>query len=299
MKHFFQQQKISFQENKPLAPLTTWRVGGEARYFIPIQDEQTLVKVLKLNQKTKRLPIFVLGGGSNVLISDKGFPGIVLHVAIDTWKVKEYKNYFRIIAGAGNKLSKLVDWGKKEKLDHILVFAKIPGTIGGAVVGNAGAWGHWIANYITSVTYFDFQGRKYVLKKTKKDFSYRQSIFKKKKKIVITEIEFKIPKKHAVDKKLVEQNLEYRSKTQPKGFSAGCVFANPSGHFAGILIDQAGCKGLTIGDVFVSPIHSNFFINKGKAKAADIYKLIQTVKKEVEKQKGIKLREEIRYVGKF
>lgn len=298
MKKIFQEKKIIFEENKLLTPFTTWKIGGFARYFITIADETTLIKVLMLNKK-KRQSLFILGGGSNVLISDKGFPGIVLKIELKKWVVSEHKAHWKIQAGAGNNLTRLVGFGKNHGLSSVLIFAKIPGTIGGAVVGNAGAWGYWIAQYITAITYYDFHAKKYVVKNQRHFFSYRQSIFKKKQKIIITEVEFTIPKKPVIDEQLIQKNLEYRSTTQPKGFSAGCVFANPPGRFAGVLIEQAGCKGLAIGEAVVSSIHSNFFLNKHSATASDMYTLIQTVKQRVFKKTKIQLREEIRYVGEF
>jgi UDP-N-acetylmuramate dehydrogenase len=256
---------MKFQRNISLAKYTTFRIGGRARYFFVAKTKNDLISAIKKAQKLK-LPFFVLGGGSNLLVSDKGFNGLVI-------KYGQPLSFY---------VSKGLEWA-----------AGIPGTIQGAVYGNAGAFGKSMEDVIEEVVVFDTKTGK--LKNKDCQFSYRHSIFKKKKNLIIVSV--KIKKKKSNPQK-IKQYFEYKKKTQPLNLpSTGSIFKNPKGSSAAELIEKCGLKGKKIGKAKISEKHANFIVNLGGARAEDVKKLINLAKKLVKKKFGVVLKEEIRYLG--
>jgi len=280
--------------NEPLAPYTTFKIGGPADFFFEAQTKEELIKAVEAARKVET-SYFILGGGSNILIGDKGFRGLV---------VKNRSKNIRII-GFGGKIkggigvrkalvevdsglpfNRLVRFTIEEGLAGFEEFLGLPGTVGGAIIGNA----HWqdrkIRDSIVSQKTF---GREVLISAVfglKKEG--KETLWKRAKEAVI-----------------------YRQKTQPKDASAGCIFKNikksdalrlGTPNFttsAGFLIEAVGLKGIKIGDAQISPVHANFIINRGLAMALDVIKLIEIVKTEVKKKFGVTLEEEIVRVGDF
>ena len=260
---------MQFQRNILLKKYTTFRIGGAAKYFWVAKTKKELIEAVKFAKKHK-LPFFILGGGSNVLVSDQGYQGLVIK--------------FRTPL-----LSKFVDKGLEWA-------AGIPGTVGGAISGNAGAFDGSMADVVKNVEVLDTRSRKIKIFKNKDcKFGYRDSIFKKNANLIILSVELRLERG---DPKKIKKHLSYRKKTQPLNFStAGSVFQNTPKFSAARLIEDCGLKGKKIGKAQISKKHANFIVNLGGAKAKDVLKLINLIKKEVKNKFGIKLEEEIQYLG--
>ena len=252
------------KKNVLLKNYTTFKIGGKAKYFFVAKTKKDLVEAIKLAKKMK-LPFFVLGGGSNILVSDKGFNGLVIKF--------------------GQPLSSYIPKGLEWAVG-------IPGTIQGAVCGNAIAFKKSMKDVVKEVEVFDTKTEKVKIFKNKDcRFSYRNSIFRKKKNLIILSVKIKSKKS---DAKKIKQYLDYRKKTQPLNFpSAGSVFKNPTGFSAGKLIEDCGLKGKKVGNVKISEKHANFIVNLGRGKAKDVMKLIKIIKNRVKKKFGVTLEEEI------
>jgi len=252
-----------------------------------------------------------LGGGSNVLVNDKGFDGVVIKVQSSKFKVQNS----RIIAEAGTNLRELVATSVKRGLTGLEWAVGIPGTLGGAIRGNAGAFGHNISESVKEIKALNkkLQVTSYKFQDCK--FSYRQSIFKDNNHIILS-AELKLKKgNRKKSQQLMQEYLKKKKATQPLEYpSAGCIFKNlipkdcpwrrRQGQSlgvisAGYLIEQCGLKGKKIGQAMISEKHANFIVNLGGAQAQDVIQLIKLIKKEVKKKFNIKLEEEIEYLPKF
>ncbi|MBA7633723.1 UDP-N-acetylenolpyruvoylglucosamine reductase [subsurface metagenome] len=281
---------MKFQKNVLLKNYTTFKIGGPAKYFFVAKSKLSLVKTL---QEAKRLdlPFFILAGGSNLLISDKGYQGLVIQVKNQTLKVKNNKIY----AEAGVVFGQLVNFALKNSLTGFEWAAGIPGTLGGAVFGNAGAFNGAMKDVVREVEVFDMKKNK-IRKLKNKDckFGYRSSLFKKNPNLIILacQLQLKAGNKQEI-KKEMQEYLDYRDERYPKEPSAGSIFKNPKNISARELIDKSGLKGKRIGGAEISKVHSNFIVNLNGAKSQDVLKLINLVKRTVDKKSGIKLKEEI------
>ncbi|MGB9911172.1 MAG: UDP-N-acetylmuramate dehydrogenase [Microgenomates group bacterium] len=283
--------KKRVKEKEPLSLHTTFKIGGPADLFYEAKTEEEIIKAVLIAKKLK-IPYFILGGGSNLLVADEGFRGLVIKIANSQLEIKDRK----IIAGAGTKLSTILKKAKDHSLAGLEFLIGIPGTVGGAVRGNAGAWGMGIGDKVKKVKVLTKKGEIKWLEKKECEFSYRQSRFKKSEEIILA-VEFQLEKGEA--KKIEEMMKEYLSRRQgqPKEPSAGCIFINPKPLAAGELIDKAGFKGKSVGDAQVSPKHANFIVNIGKAKAKDVLKLIGLIKEKIKEKFGVELKEEICFLG--
>jgi UDP-N-acetylmuramate dehydrogenase len=307
---------LKIRENVLLRDYTTFKIGGPARYFFVAKSREDLKNAI-LWAKKKKLPFFILGGGSNVLFSDKGFKGLIIKMQNSKCKIKNTK----IVAEAGVPLQKLVLETAKKGLSGLENLAGIPGTLGGAIWGNAGAFGREIGDLVEEVKVLDVGSSKLEVKRLKnKDckFGYRESIFKRRKNWIILEATLKLKKgKRKEIEEKIKEILRLRKEKQPLEFpSAGSVFKNvpikkvskrirerfrekiKDGFLpAGVLIEAAGLKGFQIGGAKISEKHANFIVNVGEAKASDVKELIEKIKKEVKKKFKIQLEEEIKLVG--
>lgn len=256
---------MEFKKNVSLKNYTTFRIGGKAKYFFVAKTKDNLIEAIKTAKK-KKLPFFILGDGSNLLVSDKGYKGLVIKF--------------------GQPLSLYVFQGLEWATG-------IPGTVQGAVFGNAGAFGRSMKDVVKEVKVFDTKTEKIKNFKNKDcQFSYKNSIFRKKKNLIILSVEIKTKKSNP---KKIKEYFNYKKETQPLNFpSAGSVFRNPAGFFAGELIDKCGLKGKRVGNVKISEKHANFIVNLGNGKAKDVIKLIKLIKNKVKKKFGVVLKEEIR-----
>lgn len=282
---------MKIQKNISLARYTTFRIGGRTKYFLVVKNKEDLILAINFVDKNK-LPFFVLGGGSNLLVSDKKFNGVVIKIENCKLKIENSK----VIAGAGLSLNKLVKISIEKNLTGLEWAIGIPGTVGGAVFGNAGAFGKSMKDIIKTVEVFDIKNKKFKSLKNKNcKFNYRNSIFKKKKNLIIISIEIFLEKRKKKEiQKRIKENLNYKKATQPLRYlSAGSIFKNPKKFSAAKLIEKCGLKGKKIGKAKISEKHTNFIVNLGKAKAKDVKKLINLIKKEVKKKFKIILEEEI------
>jgi UDP-N-acetylmuramate dehydrogenase len=286
--------RLKIQKNVSLKNRTAFKIGGRARYFIGTKNEGDLISAVAFAKK-KNLPFLILAGGSNVLVSDKGFKGLVIKIGDAGRNIKDAK----ITAGAGTNLGKLSGLAAKEGLMGFEWTAGIPGTLGGAIRGNAGAFGKSMSQNVQSVRVFDARsGKIKILKNKDCRFSYRNSVFKKNKNLVILSAILKLKKGNKKEiKNRIGKCLNYRKKSQPLNFSsAGSIFQNPEGRFAGELIERCGLKGKRIGQARISKTHANFIVNLGRAKAKDVGRLIRLAKKRVKGKFGITLKEEIEII---
>ncbi|MEO0092781.1 MAG: UDP-N-acetylmuramate dehydrogenase [candidate division WOR-3 bacterium] len=286
------------KRDEPLAQHTTFQIGGNARYFIIVDDYDSLKEAIRLALENY-LPYFIIGMGSNLLISDQGFPGMVIKLGKDFAKVEVEND--KIICGAGVKLKDLVTTALAHNLTGAEFLFGIPGTFGGAVKNNAGAFTHSISEIIESVQgiqinhQFEIQERK--LSKDQIGFGYRSSQLPPD--FIITQGILRL--RHGNRAEILselERIKQQRKRTQPFGASAGSIFKNPKDNLAGKLLDEVGLKGFKIGGAYVSNRHANFIINQGGAKFNDVLELIQIMKLRVEMKTNIILEEEIEIIPK-
>lgn len=286
---------VEFQENVSLAQYTSFRIGGPAKYFFIARSKKELVEAIK-KAKELELPFFILGGGNNVLAPDKGYKGLVIKIQSSEIKTQDSN----VEAEAGAVLAKLVGLATEKSLTGLEWAAGIPGTVGGAVYGNAQAFGTKISNIVKEVEVLDSRTLEIeTLVGDQCNFSEKKSIFKQNKDLIILSINLKL-KKGGQDeiKKRIKEHLDFRKKNQPLEFpSAGSIFINQDGKPASSsLVDKAGLKGLKIGDAQVSKKHAGFIINLGKAKSKDVLELIKIIKQKVKEKFNIDLEPEIQII---
>jgi len=283
------------KENIPLAKYTSFKIGGPAKYFFIAKTKEDLITALKVAKENK-LKVFILGGGSNVLVSENGFDGLVVKIEISDIKFAGDK----VLVGAGINSSVLAHNVAEKGLSGLEWMAGLPGTIGGAIYGNAYAFGSGTENSVESVEVLDINTHE-VKNFSKEDclFGVKNSIFKKSKQFVILSSVLKLNKGNTEDiRKKNNEYLKYRQDKHPMNFpSAGSVFVNPDGHNSWQLIHDCGLTGKIIGQAQISEKHSNFIVNLGGAKADDVLELIKLVQKEVKEKFNIKLETEIQIIG--
>jgi len=278
--------------NEVLAPYTTFRIGGAADYFLEPNDASDVVSIINYVNK-RGIPLFVLGNGSNILISDEGIRGIVINMISGFSYLKHENGY--IISGSGVKMAKFVDYCIQMGYAGVEMLAGIPATIGGALVMNAGCYGGEMADHVTNITLVR-NGNLMVQSKNECNFGYRTSNLKG---TVILEAKFMLPEGNREETTNRRKELLLkRNESQPVEIpNAGCVFKNPPGNYAAALIEQCGLKGLTYGGAMVSTKHANYIINYNKATANDVIELVKIIKKTVLEQKEIELNMEVKLVG--
>jgi len=282
------------KKNVSLASHTTFGIGGPAELFYEAQTSEELIKAIKTARELK-IPYFILGGGSNILVADSGFLGLVIKVKSQKLKIKNLK----IVAEAGVPLAKVVKAAEKHSLSGLECCISIPGTVGGAVAGNAGAKNQWISQCIKSVTILDTDKSNKIinLKKNNCQFGYRISCFKNNPSKIILEAVFELKKENSkIIQKKTKQFLEAKGN-QPKEKSAGSIFKNPANDSAGRLIDAIGLKGKKVGEAQISPQHANFIVNLGRAKAKDVLALIKLAQDKAREKFGVELELEIQLIG--
>jgi len=289
--------EVKFME--PMRSHTYLQIGGPADVFVCPKDTVSLENILAaLNEE--RIPFVTIGGGSNILVKDGGIFGAVISLK-NLWRsdiAKEEKDIVMFFAEAGTPLQKLVSFSKEHGYSGIEGLAGIPGFVGGAIAGNAGAFGYSIKKSLVSVRMMNPDKGIYEMSVSELGLEYRASKIPEDTVILSGNIRLRKDVKEDVAKR-INSFLKHKRETQPLSeMSAGCVFRNPEGASAGRIIDGAGCKGMRIGGVEVSRMHANFFINKGDAEASDFLELIDEVKKKVMKVFGIELELEIRIMGR-
>ncbi|MEW6026399.1 MAG: UDP-N-acetylmuramate dehydrogenase [Planctomycetota bacterium] len=285
LKKIFASYTNIVRYNEPMANHTSFHIGGPAEVFITPKNIAQLSGIYSLCCK-KKIPLHILGRGTNLLVSDKGVRGVVLK---PEWSRLERKGS-KIIVSAAYPLARLVPESVKMGLSGLEPLVGIPGSVAGAVVMNAGGKYGQMADVIKSVKVITRGGRIKTVNKIR--FAYRWSNLKGR---LIGEVTLQL--KSSTSGKVrsrINEVLNEKRQTQPLAdWSAGCVFVNPARSSAGMLIDKAGLKGMTIGGAMVSPKHANFIVNTGKAKAVDVIKLIDIIKKTVKERFNINLQLEI------
>ena len=276
---------------------TTLCIGGNADYFVDVKSEEQLIVLLKFINENN-ISFFVIGGGSNILFSDNGFRGIVIKLSGDFGciDVEIEKENINVCCGAAVSLAHLAKYTAERGLSGLEYLCGIPGTIGGAVYGNAGIKNYSISSVVDKIEVIDCLGNKKFLTKKDIKFEYRKSDLSGN---IITKIFFILKKADKNDiLKTILQELERRKKSQPIGTkNAGCIFKNPKDNSAGQLVDSLGLKNYNIGGIQISDVHANFFINKDNGCASDMIKLIEFVKNEVYKKYKINLETEIKIIN--
>jgi UDP-N-acetylmuramate dehydrogenase len=282
--------------NRFLAPYTSYKIGGPTAIWVAPETEQGVGRVLKFIDDNQ-LPFFILGRGSNLLISDAGWNGITLYLAENLSGMAFKQNQAQVMAGT--LLMDLIQGSTKKGLGGMELLAGIPGGIGGALRMNAGAFGQEIEGVTESVSGFYFDGTRFSAHRHEVNFSYRR--VPELEEVVITSARFRFEEASAdVLRARVEDILKLRKKKQPLNHpSCGSVFKRPVGYYAGALIEEAGLKGKVIGGAMISPKHAGFILNTSNAKAADIYALIRLVEESVHERFGVQLEREVKLIGEF
>ncbi|MBO5260855.1 MAG: UDP-N-acetylmuramate dehydrogenase [Coprococcus sp.] len=276
---------------------TTFRVGGPADFFVKPQNERQLAGVIRYLDEYK-IPFFILGNGSNLLVSDSGYRGVIIDLSEGFDDISVSGNF--IFTQAGAMLSRVSAFARDNSLTGMEFASGIPGSIGGAVFMNAGAYGGEMKDIVDTVTVMDYSGNIFVLKNSDMDFGYRHSVVEEKKLIVLSTVLRLSKGDRSVITGRMKELGESRISKQPLEYpSAGSTFKRPEGYFAGKLIMDAGLRGKSIGGAQVAEKHCGFIINKGGATAKDIAQLIRYVQNEVKCMFGVSIEPEVRFLGDF
>ena len=284
--------------DEPMSRHTTFRIGGKADLLVEPSEMNQAEAVLKLLRQME-LPYLVIGNGSNLLVGDKGIRGVVVKLG-NEFSAHDIEGEV-ITAQSGLKLSRLAKFALGNALTGLEFAAGIPGTVGGAVFMNAGAYGGEMQQVVTEVTFLDEQGIRRTIAGEECEFGYRTSIFSKMPDCVILGCKMKLKAGDADTIRATMEDLaERRTSKQPLNYpSAGSTFKRPEGYFAGKLIQDAGLMGFRIGGACVSEKHAGFVVNDQGATAADVRELIEAVQIKVEEKFGVRLEPEVRFVGEF
>jgi len=283
--------KIKIKLQEPMKEHTSFKIGGPAKYFVEPKDAHEL-KLLLSSIKRYNIPLLVIGGGSNILVNDKGLRAIVLCLNSPIFKKISFQGNHVFVA-SGASLSQVFRLTQKQGLSSLEFLAGIPGTVGGALAMNAGIPEKNIGDLVEEVSVIDYNGNIKNLYKEEIKFGYRTSNLSK---YIILSARLRLIKKDKQEiKNRIKRYLNHRRVTQDLSWSsAGCIFKNPKGVSAGELIDLCGLKGKRIGGACISRIHANFILNLGHAQARDVLKLMDLAKKDVKKKFNVTLEPEIK-----
>lgn len=300
MDNFFEQLTLAagtgrVTEDEPMKKHTTFRVGGPARYFVSPSGEEALKNTILLCRERK-VPYYILGNGSNLLVSDAGYAGVMILIGDGFSEVRAEGS--AVLAGAGALLSQIA----KEALFHSLTgfefAAGIPGTLGGAVVMNAGAYGGEMKQVLRSVRVMTEEGEILVLSADELELGYRYSCVPEKRYIVLSaEIGLAAGSREAIRERMDDLATQRREKQPLEYPSAGSTFKRPAGYFAGKLIQDAGLRGYRVGGAAVSEKHCGFVVNREQATAEEIRTLIRDVQRSVKETSGVDIETEVKMIG--
>ena len=283
--------------DEPLSLHTSFKVGGPAKCYAFVEDEDLLADIISYFYKIEQ-PYFIIGNGSNLLVSDKGYDGIVIKLSGKLCSVEADGD--RIICGAGALLSQAAHLAMENSLTGLEFASGIPGSIGGGVIMNAGAYDGDMSMVVDSVNVINRTGEKMVLFRDSLDFKYRQSAIKGRGYIVTkVNLSLKPGEKDSIKSRMDELSALRRSKQPLEYPSAGSTFKRPEGHFAGKLIMDAGLSGFTVGGAQISEKHCGFVINKGSATASDIKKVMDEAARKVSDTFHVRLEPEVILIGEF
>ena len=290
MKNLFGRTKnIRVVLNEQLADHTSMHIGGPATYLVDVYAMKALKRVLQIVRK-HNMRYFLIGAGTNLLVADQGYNGVVIRLGGVFKRITRQGDRFS--GGGGLLVSDFLDATRSKGYGGAEFLAGIPGTLGGAVKGNAGAFGNSISDIFESAVIVDRHGCETLRVKKELGFTYRSSKLKAREIVTSVNVVLKKEKVKAISAR-IKNNIEKRQRRHPIGYSAGSFFKNPPGRAAGALIEQCGLKGTTVGDAEVSKKHANYIINRGRARATDVVELAKVVKKIVRRETGIILEEEV------
>lgn len=287
-----------WKRNVPLARYTSFRIGGPAAWFAIVESEEEIALVQSAARRLG-LPVVILGGGTNVLVSDRGVRAVVVRLgrAFSWIEWEEGAEAVPVSAGAAVPLKKLVLQSVERSLEGLEWAEGIPGTLGGGLLMNAGAFGGEIADVLQGVRGVDSDGRAQWIPRSSLRFGYRH--FDLPRGFVVTAVRLLLrPGNPVAIRERCRAAKEKREQRQPRGFpNAGSVFKNPPGHYAGKLIEAVGLRGFRLGQAMFSPQHANFIVNLGAARAREVCALMREAQRRVRERFGIELEPEIRVLG--
>ena len=288
---------MKIYKKEAMKNFTSFKIGGEADIIAEPKNIKELVELIKF-LRNKGIIFYILGNGTNILVSDKGVRGCVVHIGKDLSKIKVTGT--KIEAEAGALLSEIAQVALKNKLQGFEQLSGIPGSIGGAVAMNAGAYDREIKDVVSSVNAINDQGRVVKLSKDALEFSYRKSSIIEKN-FIVTSVVINLQEGNKDEIKTnMDRYAELRRNKQPLDWpSAGSTFKRPEGKYAALLIKDSNLMGECVGDAEVSTLHAGFIINKGNAKAGDVYKLMNIIKTDVKTYFNVDLEPEVKLWGKF
>ncbi len=281
------------KKGEPMSEHTSWMVGGPADYFICPANMEELTEAVRYSDKHS-LPLYIVGNGSNLLVLDGGIRGLVVKIGTP-FSYTTHAGHF-LTAGAGTPMPALANSAREAGLSGLEFAIGIPGSLGGALIMNAGAFGGYVGEKVHTVTLVDFYGRANKVAREEISFGYRSSSLIGKGIIVEACLELTHGEPEQIGGAMEKYSAE-RRKRHPNQPSAGSVFRNPSDKPAGKIIEEAGGKGMRIGGAEVSEKHANFIVNTGGASAADVLALIRAVRQLVKDKYGIELQPEVRIIG--
>ena len=283
--------------DEPMCDHTTFKIGGKADVFVSIINEHEILRLLEL-LRSRQIPFFILGNGSNILVSDEGYRGVIIEIGSAYSGVRMLDDI--VIAKAGTTMAKLSHFAMENDLTGLEFASGIPGTVGGGIIMNAGAYGGEMRQITYRVKAVTPSGEVVYLSNADMEFEYRNSKAKREGYIIL-QAEFRL---HRGEKSVIEGIMrdlaKKRRDKQPLEYpSAGSTFKRPQGYYAGKLIADAGLKGLSVGGAQVSEKHAGFLINTGSATAADMYELINQVRTKVKEAYSVVLEPEVIFLGEF
>lgn len=290
--------KYDLQTNYPMKNVTSFHIGGEADFFVRPTSVSDIMEILNI-AKDYSYPVFVMGNGSNLLVSDKGIRAIVIQLTDNFNKLTRIDDY-TVEVDAGMSMTSLSKYFLEQSLEGFEFACGIPGTLGGAVTMNAGAYDSMMSKVVTEVIALDKDMNLRKISNENIKFSYRNSIISKENMLVLT-VRIRLEKGNYDDIKAKIEDYTYRrtSKQPLSAYSAGSTFKRPEGHFAGKLIEDSGLKGLVMNNAAVSSLHSGFIINTGGATCEEVINLITFVKQVVLNKFNVMLEEEVKIIGEF
>lgn len=284
------------REQEPLKAHTTFRIGGPAKYYFVPEKEEEIEEALEFARE-KELPFYVIGKGSNMLFSDQGYDGVIIEIGKGLENI-EIREDGTVTAQAGISLAQMASRLAAAGLTGFEFASGIPGTLGGGIAMNAGAYGGEMKDCIRSAKVLTPEGNILVLEKNQLELGYRTSVIQKQEYLVLEgEFAFEHGDVETIQAKMKELNQRRRDKQPLEYPSAGSTFKRPEGYFAGKLIEDAGLRGYRVGDAQVSEKHCGFVVNRGQATAAEVVQLIRDVQDKVMEQFGIMLEPEVRIIG--
>lgn len=294
-------QKIICKEkilkDESMALHTSFKIGGIADFLVKPSTEDELISILKFT-KENDIPIFILGNGSNILVKDGGIRGITIKLDFQNLSISENDDDVEVIVGSSYPVSKLARIVCEKEISGLEFLCGIPGTIGGAIKMNAGAYGSEMKDYVVQTKYMDYDGNIYTINAEKHEFGYRRSYFSNKKAIILeTKLKLHYGEKDLINNKINEMTLQRKQKQPINMPSAGSIFKRGDSFVTAHLIDECGLKGFSVGGAEVSTLHAGFIVNKGNATANDVLEIINHVKEKIKDKYDIDLELEVIIVG--